>query len=52
MAFIEENFEKEIISELKKMKFIDPKTPETEMKAKLDDFSELIETKFRNLLHG
>ena len=52
MAFIEETFEKDVISDLKKMKFIDPKKPEKEIKAELDDLAERIENKIRNLLHG
>ena len=52
MAFIEETFEKDIISELKKMKFIHPEEPEKQITGKLNDLAEAIENKFRNLLHG
>lgn len=52
MAFIEETFEKDIISDLKKMKFIDPKRSEKEIKGELDDLAQKIEDKLRNLLHG
>lgn len=52
MAFIEEQFALDIISELKKMKFIHPELPEKEITGKLNDLAELIENKFRNLLHG
>merc|ERR1711871_62372 len=43
MAFIEETFEKDIISELKKMKFIDPALPEKEIVGQLNDLAEKIE---------
>jgi len=52
MALIEESFEKTIISDLKKMKFIDPKLPAKEITQQLNDLAEQIENKFRNLLHG
>lgn len=52
MAFIEETFEKDIISELKKMKFINPELPEKEITGTLNDLAEAIENKFRTLLHG
>jgi len=34
------------------MKFIHPELPEKEIVGKLNDLAELIENKFRNLLHG
>jgi len=52
MALIEENFEKTLISDLKKMKFIDPKLPAKTVTDQLNNLAEQIENKFRNLLHG
>jgi len=34
------------------MKFIHPEKPEKEITGELNDLAELIENKFRNLLHG
>jgi len=49
MAYIEETFEKDIISDIKKMKFIDPALPEKEITEKLNELADRIETKFREL---
>merc|ERR1719329_568360 len=52
MALIEEAFDKDIILDIKKMKFIDPALPEKEIVRQLNDLADKIENKFRNLLHG
>lgn len=52
MALIEEAFDKDIILDIKKMKFIDPSLPEKEIVRQLNDLADKIENKFRNLLHG
>ena len=49
MAYIEETFEKDIISDIKKMKFIDPALPEKEITDRLNELADRIETKFREL---
>ena len=52
MALIEEAFDKDIILDIKKMKFIDPALPEKVVVDKLNDLAEKIENRFRTLLHG
>lgn len=52
MALIEEAFDKDIILDIKKMKFKDPAMPEKQMVQELNDLADKIENKFRALLHG